>query len=293
MDSQLAWAKSSKALFTGSLLFLTVFYVDRVVRSGKKFKPEALALVESRIDSYMLQKILKNKLSSACNDQPSAQPQPHVESQSLFYEDDEAQVYIANYVERLDLFGKTIVEVIELASKPPAFVRDNDVIKLMHSATQKLLGGGRVTVDSGIQKDVEASCSQDSFWCNSKNIATMDVAILRSEQYLKTFDDMPSFSLGLTPPLGEGSNWDNVVNISSQYQDVRAEFTQACSPSSHHQEDEQMEVCEEGAALEESGGGVEVVAEEDVVVEDRADGVEMVVDKESSLDERAGGVDRV
>nr|GME11496.1 hypothetical protein Iba_scaffold11704CG0030 [Ipomoea batatas]GME21535.1 hypothetical protein Iba_scaffold28153CG0010 [Ipomoea batatas] len=109
----------------------------------------------------------------------------------------------------------------------------------------KLLGGGRVTVDSGIQKDVEASCSQDSFWCNSKNIATMDVAILRSEQYLKKFDAMPSFSLGLTPPLGEESNWDNVVNISSQYQDVRAKFTQACSPSSHHQEDEQMEVCEE------------------------------------------------
>nr|GME11495.1 hypothetical protein Iba_scaffold11704CG0020 [Ipomoea batatas] len=45
-----------------------------------------------------------------------------------------------------------------------------------------------------------------------------------------------------------------------------------------------MEVCEEGAALEERGGGVEVVAEEDVVVEERADGVEMVVDKESSLD---------
>nr|GMC77925.1 hypothetical protein DM860_011184 [Ipomoea batatas] len=90
MDSQLAWAKSSKALFTGSLLF---FDFDQRQRSGKKFKPEALALVESRIDSYMLQKILKNKLSSACNDQPSAQPQPHVESQSLFYEDDEAQMH--------------------------------------------------------------------------------------------------------------------------------------------------------------------------------------------------------
>nr|GMD06457.1 hypothetical protein DM860_018298 [Ipomoea batatas]GMD25406.1 hypothetical protein DM860_018298 [Ipomoea batatas] len=102
---------------------------------------------------------------------------------------------------------------------------------------------------------------------------------------------MPSFSLGLTPPLGEESNWDNVVNISSQYQDVGAEFTQACSPSNHHQEEEQMEVCEEGAALEERGGGVEVVAEEDVVVEERADGVEMVVEKESSLDERVGGVD--
>nr|GMC49034.1 phospholipase-like protein [Ipomoea batatas] len=235
--------------------------VDQGQRSGKKFKPEALVLVESRIDSYMLQKILKNKLNSACNDHPSAQPQPHVESQSLFYEDDEAQVYIANYVEELDLLGKTIVEVIELASKPPAFVRDNEVIKLMHSATQKLLGGGRVTVDSSIQKDVEASCNQDSFWCIQKNIATMDAVILRSEQYLK-----------------------------NQYQDVRAEFTQACSPSSHHQEDEQMEVCEKGAALEERGGGVEVVAEEDVM-EERADGVEMVVEKESSLDERVGGVD--
>nr|GMC49033.1 hypothetical protein DM860_007366 [Ipomoea batatas] len=222
MDSQLAWAKSSKALFTGLLLFLTV--------------------------------------------------------------------YIANYVEKLDLFGKTIVEVIELASKPPAFVCDNEVIKLMHNATQKLLGGGRVTVDSSIQKDVEASCSQDSFWCNPKNIATMDAAILRTEQYLKKFVDMRSFNLGLTPPLGEESNWDSVVNISSQYQDVRVEFTQACSPSGHHQEDEQMEVCEEGAALEERGSGVEVVAEEDAM-EERADGVEMVVEKESSLDERVGGVD--
>nr|GMD95386.1 hypothetical protein DM860_007403 [Ipomoea batatas] len=31
MDSQLSWAKSSKALFTGPPLFFTVFYVDRVV----------------------------------------------------------------------------------------------------------------------------------------------------------------------------------------------------------------------------------------------------------------------
>nr|GMD06456.1 hypothetical protein Iba_chr06bCG16160 [Ipomoea batatas] len=62
-------------------------------------------------------------------------------------------------VEKLDLLGKTIVEVIELASKPPASIRDNEVIKLMHSATQKLLEGGRVTVDSSIQKDVEASCN--------------------------------------------------------------------------------------------------------------------------------------
>nr|GMD03994.1 hypothetical protein Iba_chr06aCG14200 [Ipomoea batatas] len=119
----------------------------------------------------------------------------------------------------------------------------------------------------------------------------MDATILRREQYLKKFADMPSFSLSLTPPLGEESKWDNVVNISSQYQNVGAEFTQACSPSSHHQEEEQMEICEEGSALEERGGGVEVVAEEDVVVEERANGAEMVVEKESSLDERVGGVD--
>nr|GMD78369.1 hypothetical protein DM860_017426 [Ipomoea batatas] len=205
----------------------------------------------------------------AHDDQPSAQPQSPVGSQSLFDEDGEAQVYIANYVEKLDLLRKTIVEVIELASKPPASIRDNELIKLMHSAAQKLLQGGRVTVDSSIQKDVEASCSQDSFWCNPENIAAMDAAILRREQYLKK---------------------DNVVNISSQYQDVGADFTQACSPSSHHQEEEQMEVCEGDAALEERGGCVKVAADKDVVVEERAYRVEMVVEKESALDERVGGV---
>nr|GMD78710.1 hypothetical protein DM860_011184 [Ipomoea batatas] len=191
----------------------------------------------------------------AHDDQPSAQPQSPVGSQSLFDEDGEAQ--------KLDLLRKTIVEVIELASKPPASIRDNELIKLMHSAAQKLLRGGRVTVDSSIQKDVEASCSQDSFWCNPENIAAMDAAILRREQYLKKVADMPSFSL---------------------------DFTQACSPSSHHQEEEQMEVCEGDAALEERGGCDKVAADKDVVVEERAYRVEMVVEKESALDERVGGV---
>nr|GMD55791.1 uncharacterized protein LOC108225702 [Ipomoea batatas] len=119
----------------------------------------------------------------------------------------------------------------------------------------------------------------------------MDAAILRREQYLRKIADMPSFSLGLTPSVGEESNWDNVVNISSQYQDVGAKFTQACSPSSEHQEEEQMEVCEKDAALEERGGGVEVVAEKNVVVEERVDGAEMVVEKDSALDGRGGGID--
>nr|GMD74640.1 protein longifolia 1 [Ipomoea batatas] len=161
----------------------------------------------------------------------------------------------------------------------------------MHSAAQKLLGGARVTVDSSIQKDVETSSSQDSFWCNPENIAAMDAAILRREEYLRKVADMPSFSLGLTPPLGEEANRDNVFNISSQYQDVGAEFPQACSPSSEHQKEEQREVCEKDAALEERGGGVEIVGEKDVVVEERVDRVEMVVEKDSALEERGGGVD--
>nr|GMD12671.1 hypothetical protein DM860_015094 [Ipomoea batatas] len=50
------------------------------------------------------------------------------------------QVYVAYYVEKLHLLGITIVEVIELASKPPPVVRDNEVIKLIHTTAQKLLG---------------------------------------------------------------------------------------------------------------------------------------------------------
>nr|GME02908.1 hypothetical protein Iba_scaffold259CG0310 [Ipomoea batatas] len=134
----------------------------------------------------------------------------------------------------------------------------------------------------------------------------MDTAILRREEYLRKVAYMPSFSLGLTPPLGEKANWDNAVNISSQYQDVGAEFPQARSPSSEHQEEEQREVCENDAALEERGGGVEVVVEKDVVVEERVDGVEMdvvvdesvdavdmVCEKDAMVDERgSGGAER-
>nr|GMC60180.1 uncharacterized protein LOC109155335 [Ipomoea batatas] len=89
----------------------------------------------------------------------------------------------------------------------------------------------------------------------------MDEAILRREEYLRKVGDMPSFSLGLTPPLGVEATCDNVVNISSQYQDVRATFPQAVSPSSEHQEEEQREVCEKGVALDERGGGVEMLTE--------------------------------
>nr|GMD19201.1 hypothetical protein DM860_018298 [Ipomoea batatas] len=188
----------------------------------------------------------------ARDDQPSVQPQVPLGTQSLFEEDDEAQ--------KLQLLGKTIVEVIELASKPPVVVRDNEAIKLMHTADQKLLGN---------------------------NIAAMDEAILRREEYLRKVADMSSFSLSLTPPLGEEATWDNMVNISTQYQDVRVAFTQVASPSSEHQEEEQREVCEKDVALEERGGGVEINGEKDVVVEERGDGVEMVGEKDAMADERS------
>nr|GMC63246.1 hypothetical protein Iba_chr02cCG11530 [Ipomoea batatas] len=68
---------------------------------------------------------------------------------------------------------------------------------------------------------------------------------------------MPSFSLGLTPPLGEEATWANVVNISSQYQVLGAAFLQVASPSSERQEEEQREV---DVVLEERGDGVEIVS---------------------------------
>nr|GMD14424.1 uncharacterized protein LOC109175178 [Ipomoea batatas] len=119
----------------------------------------------------------------------------------------------------------------------------------------------------------------------------MGEAILRREEYLRKVANMPNFSLGLTPPLGEEATWDNVVKLSTQYQEVGATFPQAASPSSEHQEEEQMEVCEKDVALEERGGGVEIVGEKDVVVEERSDGAEMVGEKDVLVDE--GGGDEV
>nr|GMD12670.1 hypothetical protein Iba_chr07aCG5740 [Ipomoea batatas] len=121
----------------------------------------------------------------------------------------------------------------------------------------------------------------------------MGEAILRREEYLRKVADMPNFSLGLTPPLGEEATWDNVVKLSTQYQEVGATFPQAASPSSEHQEEEQMEVCEKDVALEERGGGVEIVGEKDVVVEERSDGIEMVGEKDVVVDEGGDGVEIV
>nr|GMC63245.1 uncharacterized protein LOC109191529 [Ipomoea batatas] len=178
MQSQLTWG----------------FYVDRVVLytrniprkirsligwTSQLIKDREVAEIQAGGFGRVDREVAKIP-SPARDDEPSIQPQVPLGTQSLFEEDYEAHVYVANYVE-LHLLGKIIVEVIELASKSTTVVCDNEVTKLMHTVAQKLLIGARVTVESSIQKDVEASSSQDSFWFNPNNIAAMDEAILKRE----------------------------------------------------------------------------------------------------------------
>nr|GMD93371.1 zinc finger BED domain-containing protein DAYSLEEPER-like [Ipomoea batatas] len=199
MDSQLPWAKS------GLNIFLKI-------EKSKRFKLEDLDSV-NRVEECL--QYAPENIQAHAEECYNYVPQPARDDELVI----QPQVYAATYVEKLHLLGKIVLAVIELASKPPPVVRDNENFKLMHTAAQKLV---------------------------RDNIVAMDEAIMRREEYLKKATDMPSFNLGLTPPLGEEQVWADIVNIST-------------NPSSTGQEEEQREVAEKDVVMEEIGDQVENV----------------------------------
>nr|GMD66342.1 uncharacterized protein LOC109154771 [Ipomoea batatas] len=182
VSSKIAWTKKTSQKFIGPIIFLTIFYVDRVVLYSRPRE--------------------NNEISSGgfgygYIDEPQ-QPLKAIEEKKS----SESEEGLQRFAEKIKLLAATMNEVMIMAEEAPQHTVDNPNFKQMVESAQKLLGIPN--------PEIELTQENEEFWNNPEFIAAFDEidnAIARREQYRTKIAEGPSFSLGMTP-----DEVDRVIN---------------------------------------------------------------------------------
>ncbi|RAL38221.1 hypothetical protein DM860_017426 [Cuscuta australis] len=213
IENKLKWEKNKKQLFSGPLLFILVFYVDRVsdfsrtvprtypavlAWSGKELrKRENSEVIEGgfglRHDDGRMSREARIELNGDINEreQDAARDRDETEQENLFVEDSDEHA--------------------------PKSMETNLMFRKMRNVCHKVIGIN-VAKKANIEQDVENNerdMSEDSdFWSSPDLWAAVDEAEKAAEvrkKYEEFINDVPSFCLGMTQALEEDleSNREN------------------------------------------------------------------------------------
>ncbi|RAL49103.1 hypothetical protein DM860_015094 [Cuscuta australis] len=207
IDSRVKWEKGKRKYYTGPLLCLLVFYVDRVVlyrRDVERMSPAFLGWTS---------KILRDRENNEVK----------AGGFGLGYDDGRfvGEVVDASSgdtdvgAEKGRILATTIIDLVSLIESAPPGTMENDVFKQLQLAAGRLLGlaqrrgGGSLETPQGGFSEVTYD---EGFWSDPANIDQLianEQAVLARSKYKKIMEDMPSFSLGFSQLDGENEN----VNI--------------------------------------------------------------------------------
>nr|GMD63636.1 uncharacterized protein LOC109154771 [Ipomoea batatas] len=183
VSSKVAWTKKTAQKFIGPIIFLTIFYVDRVVLYNRPIPRQMPAL--KGWTTQLLNQREKNEISSGgfgygYIDEPQ-QPLKAIEEKKSAESEEGLQV------------KTTMNEVMIMAEEAPQHTVDNPNFKQMVESAKKLLGIPN--------PEIELTQENEEFWNNPEFIAAFDEidnAIAKREQYRTKIAEGPSFSLGMT-----------------------------------------------------------------------------------------------
>nr|GMD98917.1 uncharacterized protein LOC109154771 [Ipomoea batatas] len=168
VSSKVAWTQKTAQKFIGPIIFLTIFYVDRVVLYSRPIPRQLSALIGWT--TKLLNQREKNEISSGgfgyrYIDGP---PQPLKAMKSAESEE--------GFAEKIKLLAATMNEVMTMAEQAPQRTVDNPDFKQMVESAQKLLGIPN--------PEIELTQENEEFWNNPEFIAAFDEidnAIARTE----------------------------------------------------------------------------------------------------------------
>lgn len=196
VTSKVAWTKKTAQKFIGPIIFLTIFYIDRVVLYSRPIPRQLPAL--NGWTTLLLNQREKNEISSGgfgydYIDEPP-QPLKAIEEKKSAESEEGLENYMHRFAEKIKLLAATMNEVMTMAEQAPHRTVDNPNFKQMVESAQKLLGIPN--------PDIELTQENEEFWNDPEFIAAFDEidnAIARREQYRTKIAEGPSFSLGMTP----------------------------------------------------------------------------------------------
>nr|GMC82096.1 uncharacterized protein LOC109155335 [Ipomoea batatas] len=265
INSKQVWMKSTDKLYGGPILFLMIFYVDRVVlfrrivpRSFPAIKNWTFKLLSKRerdeiksggfgyghVDTALR---LENAPTLPEVGNPSIPvpdvPQPAQPPQHQQPQEDDAplpeglQGFINEITSNTRTIATWLLKVARLVENAPTAILEDDRFKKMFETARQLLG-------FKVQEDQHLTFSQqeDAFWGNPEFL-NADDEIVRAVQKRTYLNDVPSFSLGLTQEE-QTQRWDDVNAVAREYNE--------CEQS---KEGEENQVADDGALGDETAEG--------------------------------------
>nr|GMC95617.1 uncharacterized protein LOC109155364 [Ipomoea batatas] len=209
------WAPHMGQKFTGPIVFLTLFYVDRVVVGSRTIPRAYPAMIgwafedlkhrqavemssgsfgRGDIDPPLWSIVVGRpgfRPSNGCNAQAAA---PTNTGGLELGDHEEPLGFVERFAAKAKLLATTVMEIVEMVGEAPQEVMGDPNFQHVLEAAQKILGLRGV---SDIAAGPTATQQDDAFWADPNHIAALDEvekAMLRR----KNLEDMPSFSLGLT-----------------------------------------------------------------------------------------------
>nr|GMD88152.1 uncharacterized protein LOC109155335 [Ipomoea batatas] len=264
-NSKQVWMKSTDKLYGGPIVFLMIFYVDRVVlfrrivpRSFPAIKNWTFKLLSKRerdeiksggfgyghVDTALR---LEDAPAPPEEGNPSIPvpdvPQPAQPPQHQQPQEDDAplpeglQGFINELTSNTRTIATGLLKVARLVENAPTAILEDDRFKKMFETARQLLG-------FKAQEDQHLTFSQqkDAFWSNPEFLNAVD-EIVRAVQKRTYLNDIPSFSLGLTQDE-QTQRWDDVNAVAREYNE--------CEQS---KEGEENQVVDDGALGDETVEG--------------------------------------
>ncbi|RAL38218.1 hypothetical protein DM860_017423 [Cuscuta australis] len=200
IENKLKWEKKKKKLFSGPLLFILVFYVDRVsdfsrtvprtypavlAWSGKELrKRENSEVIEGgfglRHDDGRMSREARIELNGDINEreQDAARDRDETEQENLVVEDSE-EVLVRKIADKSKILASTTIDLLNMIQHAPKSMETNLMFRKMRNVCHKVIGIN-VAKKANIEQDVENNerdMSEDSdFWSSPDLWAAVDEA---------------------------------------------------------------------------------------------------------------------
>ncbi|VFQ76780.1 unnamed protein product [Cuscuta campestris] len=216
IESRVKWEKGNRKYYTGPLLCLLAFYVDRVVlyrRDVERMSPAFLGWTSKILRDRENNEVRAGGFRLGYDDGRFVGEVMDASSGDTDVEAGLEQDNVEN--EKGRVLATTIIDPVSLIESAPPGTMENDVFKQLQLAAGRLLGlaqrrgGGSLETPDGGFSEVTYD---EGFWSDPANIDQLvenEQALLTRSKYKKIMEDMPSFSLGFSQLDGENEN----VNI--------------------------------------------------------------------------------
>ncbi|RAL47742.1 hypothetical protein DM860_012367 [Cuscuta australis] len=230
IENKLKWEKKKKQLFSGPLLFLMVFYVDRVsdfsrivprtypavlAWSGKELrKRENSEVVEGGFglghDEGRMSREIREEVNRELieRERKATEERDNTDHENVIIEDSE-EMLVRKIADKSKILSSTVIDLLKMIQDAPKSIGKNLMFRKMRNVCHRVIGINvekKDNFEQGVENNDIDMFEDSEFWSSPEVLAAVDKAEKGAEmrkKYEDFINDVPSFSLGMTQVLEE------------------------------------------------------------------------------------------